>query len=501
MPDGLKTLFLHPPVVRRLRRGRGLPLPGRARDPLVLVSDVARPAGRARAGLPARRRAARRPHARRRRCRSRAHYELAVLHTSTPSFASRREGGGGAARRRIPRLRDRLRRRARGGRAARPRCAPRRPSTSWRGNEFDFTIQEVAQGRPLDARRRARATATNGRIARTPRAPAARGHGRLPFVRRLQARPRRRALLHRLPAASLRVALHRAAAAARSARSACGRRRWAGTATARAASSTWRRRWRSRRAALSRRSGSSSSTTTPSPTTCRGPRRSRGGSGRLGITWSCNAKAERALRDAQGPQGQRPAPAAGGLRVGQPADPEQRQEGRAARRGARGSRGTRRRSASRSTGRSSWGCPARRARPSQETIRFAREIDPDTHPGLARRAVPGHRALPGGAASNGWLEDERRWSTAAGVQTSALGYPHLSRTEIFALARSVLPPLLLPPPQDLRHRRRDGCATAGHAAAARRGRRVPALPARRRRARRVLSVAAGVAARPRVANA
>ena len=59
-------------VVRRIRRRRGLALPGAARDPLVLVSDVACAAGSAGRGQQARRCAAARPEARRHRSRPRA---------------------------------------------------------------------------------------------------------------------------------------------------------------------------------------------------------------------------------------------------------------------------------------------------------------------------------------------------------------------------------------------------------------------------------------------
>ena len=60
------------------------------------------------------------------------------------------------------------------------------------------------------------------------------------------------------------------------------------------------RRDRAGARASSRRSRNSSSTTTPSPTTCRAPKRSRSDLGKLGVTWSCNAKAQRAARDAEG---------------------------------------------------------------------------------------------------------------------------------------------------------------------------------------------------------
>ena len=64
-----------------------------------------------------------------------------------------------------------------------------------------------------------------------------------------------------------------------------------------------------------------------------------------------------------------------------------------------------------------------------ETIRFAREIDPDTIQVSLAAPYPG-TALHAEARANGWLEDDDLVD-GAGVQQSALGYPHLPRTEIF----------------------------------------------------------------------
>jgi radical SAM superfamily enzyme YgiQ (UPF0313 family) len=63
-----------------------------------------------------------------------------------------------------------------------------------------------------------------------------------------------------------------------------------------------------------------------------------------------------------------------------------------------------------------------------DTIRFAHEIDPDTLQVSLAAPYPGtelHRQ----ALEQGWLED--RLVDGRGVQASALGYPHLTRTEIF----------------------------------------------------------------------
>jgi hopanoid biosynthesis associated radical SAM protein HpnJ len=63
------------------------------------------------------------------------------------------------------------------------------------------------------------------------------------------------------------------------------------------------------------------------------------------------------------------------------------------------------------------------------TIRFAREIDPHTIQVSLAAPYPG-TALYEEARRNGWLETETLVD-AAGVQQSALGYPHLPRAEIF----------------------------------------------------------------------
>jgi len=64
-----------------------------------------------------------------------------------------------------------------------------------------------------------------------------------------------------------------------------------------------------------------------------------------------------------------------------------------------------------------------------ETIRFATEIDPDTIQVSLAAPYPG-TALYEEAQRNGWLETEDLVD-GSGVQVSAIGYPHLSRPEIF----------------------------------------------------------------------
>ena len=64
-----------------------------------------------------------------------------------------------------------------------------------------------------------------------------------------------------------------------------------------------------------------------------------------------------------------------------------------------------------------------------ETIRFAREIDPHTIQVSLAAPYPGTE-LYAEAQRNGWLESESLVD-GDGVQASAIGYPHLPRTEIF----------------------------------------------------------------------
>ena len=202
-----------------------------------------------------------------------ADYELAVLHTSTPSFrsdvrvAEALEGGE-------PEAGDRARRRSRRGLAgglacrldgSRLRCAQRvrfhdrrgRAGTASRGNRR----LELPQC---------------GRIRPQPRARHPRRHGPASFRhRRLPARPRRRGLLPSATCSTRMSPSTRGAAAARNARSVSGRRRSEVTAIGREAPRTSPERSR-RPGSISPRSASTSSMTIRSPTTGRAPKRSRG---------------------------------------------------------------------------------------------------------------------------------------------------------------------------------------------------------------------------------
>jgi hopanoid biosynthesis associated radical SAM protein HpnJ len=75
------------------------------------------------------------------------------------------------------------------------------------------------------------------------------------------------------------------------------------------------------------------------------------------------------------------------------------------------------------------GLPGETRETIRETIRFACEIDPDTIQVSLAAPYPG-TALYDEAQRNGWLEAERLVDEA-GVQVSAIGYPHLPRAEIY----------------------------------------------------------------------
>jgi hypothetical protein len=152
--------------------------------------------------------------------------------------------------------------------------------------------------------------------------------------------------------------------------------------------------------------------------------------GKLGLTWSCNAKANVPLRDAEGPAGQWPAPAARGIRVREPADSHQHQERRPGRPGPPvhqrlpGSRHHYPRHLI-------VGLPGETTETIQETIRFAKEINPHSLQVSIAAPYPG-TALYRQARENGWLpEDDAALIDERGVQAAALSYPNLNRTEIY----------------------------------------------------------------------
>ena len=153
------------------------------------------------------------------------------------------------------------------------------------------------------------------------------------------------------------------------------------------------------------------------------------GLGRLGVTWSCNAKADvpyetlKVLKD-------------NGLRlllVGYESGSQAILNN--VRKGIRLDRArefTRHAKALGITihGTFIMGLPGETRETIEATIKFAMEIDPHTIQVSLAAPYPG-TALYREAQERGWLEDDALVD-AGGVQTSVLGYPHLGRTEIFA---------------------------------------------------------------------
>ena len=375
-------------------------------------------------------------------CRWRADYELAVLHTSTPSFPSDVRVAE-ALKEANPRLRigivGRPRRRRSRGRAARLA----RRSTSWPATSSTTRSRRWPRvGR--STRSTASASAPTAASHAQPGARHPRRHGPAALRhRRLPPRPRHRGLLHRLSPPPLRLSVYRAAAAGRGARSVSGPRRSAATATERAAPDNVAAGDPAGEGVLPAGQGVSSSTTTPSPTTCRAPPTSPGAWANIGVTWSCNAKANvpyDSLRVMQ----------ENGLRlllVGYETGSQQILNNIR--------KGTRIDVARRFTedchklgitihGTFIVGLPGETHETIRETIRFAREINPAHHPGLARGPLPRHRAAPPGAPER--LALERRPLVADdGVQVAALSYPRPLAPRDLRGPRAVLQTLLLPP--------------------------------------------------------
>jgi hopanoid biosynthesis associated radical SAM protein HpnJ len=157
------------------------------------------------------------------------------------------------------------------------------------------------------------------------------------------------------------------------------------------------------------------------------------GLGRLGVTWSCNAKANvpydtlKAMRD-------------GGLRlllVGYESGNQQVLNN--IKKGLRVEKARQFTRDCRSLGITVHGTfilglPGETKETIQETIRYAREINPHTIQVSIAAPYPG-TYLYDQARENGWLpedDDGTHLVDEHGVQTAALSYPHLNRTEIFS---------------------------------------------------------------------
>ncbi len=236
-------------------------------------------------------------------------YELCVMHTSTPSFASDVKVAE-ALKAVNPSLKI-------GMVGAKVAVQPAE-SLAQGGvidfvarNEFDFTIKEIADGRDWGAVDGISYRNKAGAIIHNKDRATLEDMDQLPFVTEVYKRDLRIEdyfigyLMH--PYVSLYTG--------RGCKSHCTFCLWPQTVGGIAIGCARRSMWRRRSGTRSRcfpRCGSSSSTTTPSPTTCPAPRRSLGNWAR----WASPGRAtqgERAAQDAGGVEGQRAAAAAGGV--------------------------------------------------------------------------------------------------------------------------------------------------------------------------------------------
>ncbi len=424
MPSFLRTLFLHPPSFEGFDGGAGSRYQARREvrsfwyptwlaQPAALVEGSrlidAPPAGLTLGEVA--------PLAR--------DYDLAVLHTSAPSFAHDVKVAE-ALREVNPKLRVGFV----GAHVAVAREAAVKASPAIEfvaGNEFDFTIQEIAQGRPLDQVAGV-SYRTNGHVHRTPERPVLEDMDRLPWVVDVYKRDLEVEryfigyLLH--PYVSLYTG--------RGCRSKCTFCLWPQTVGG--------QRYRTRSVEHVVAEIARATTLFPQVKeyffdddtfTDDLPRAEAiaRGLGRLGVTWSCNAKADvpyetlKVLKD-------------NGLRlllVGYESGSQAILNNI-----KKGIRLDRAREFTRSAkslgikihGTFIMGLPGETRETIEATIGFALEIDPDTIQVSLAAPYPG-TALYREAQERGWLEDGTLVD-AGGVQTSVLGYPHLGRTEIFA---------------------------------------------------------------------
>ena len=429
MTDYVRTLFLHPPSFEGFDGGAGSRYQARREvrsfwyptwlaQPAALVPGSrlvdAPPAGLTTADVL--------PLARR--------YDLAVLHTSAPSFASDVKVAE-AMKGENPGLRIGFV----GAHVAVQREAALTVSPVIdfvAGNEFDFTIQEIAQGRPLSSVAGLSYRNGDGGTHRTPERAILEDMDALPFVTDVYKRD---LVVEQYFIGYLQhpyVSLY----TGRGCRSKCTFCLWPQTVGG--------QRYRTRSvehvvAEIARAQRHfpqvkeyffDDDTFTDDLPRAEAIAR---GLGRIGVTWSCNAKADvpyaslKVFRDI-------------GLRLllvgyesGSQAILNNIKKGiridlaREFTRHARALGIT-------IHGTFIMGLPGETRETIEETIRFAQDIDPHTLQVSLAAPYPG-TTLYRQAQEQGWLTDEALVD-GSGVQTSVLGYPHLPRTEIFASVES-----------------------------------------------------------------
>jgi hopanoid biosynthesis associated radical SAM protein HpnJ len=353
-------------------------------------------------------------------------YDLAVLHTSAPSFASDVKVAE-AMKGENPRLRIGFV----GAHVAVQREAALTASPVIdfvAGNEFDFTIQEIAQGRPLASVHGISYRNGDGGTHRTPERAILEDMDLLPFVTDVYKRD---LVVEQYFIGYLQhpyVSLY----TGRGCRSKCTFCLWPQTVGG--------QRYRTRSvehvvAEIARAQRHfpqvkeyffDDDTFTDDLPRAEAIAR---GLGKLGVTWSCNAKADvpyaslKVFRD-------------NGLRLllvgyesGSQAILNNIKKGIRIDRAREFTRNARALGIT-IHGTFIMGLPGETRETIEDTIRFAQEIDPHTLQVSLAAPYPG-TALFRQAQEQGWLTDEALVD-GSGVQTSVLGYPHLPRTEIFA---------------------------------------------------------------------
>src|SRR2546427_5152035 len=423
MPSYLRTLLLHPPSYEGFDGGAGARYQARREirsfwyptwlaQPAALVPGSrmtdAPPADRTREDI--------RPVA--------SESELAILHTSTPSFAH------------DVRVADTLKEENPGLRigfvGAHVAVNPERALSASTAidfvarNEFDFTIQDVARGRPLETIL-GLSFRSDGEIRHTPDRPVLEDMDALPFVVDVYKRD----LVVEHYAIGYLLHPYVSLYTGRGCRSKCTFCLWPQTVGGH------RYRTRSvehvvREVALAQRYFPQArevffdddTFTDDLPRAAAIAR----GLGRLGVTWSCNAKANvpyetlRVLKD-HGLRLLLVGYESGNQRILNNVKKGVRLD--VARQFTRHAKAL----GIRIHGTFVLGLPGETHETIAETIRFACELDPDTIQVSIAAPYPG-TAMHRQALEQGWL-DGRELVDGRGVQRSALSYPHLAHTEIF----------------------------------------------------------------------
>jgi radical SAM superfamily enzyme YgiQ (UPF0313 family) len=198
------------------------------------------------------------------------------------------------------------------------------------------------------------------------------------------------------------------------------------------------------------------------------------------MTWSCNAKANVPLQDAEDHEGQRPAPAAGGLRVGDDQILHNIKKGLRTDIARRFTEDCRKLGIT-IHGTFILGLPGETKETIEKTIEFAKEINPHTIQVSLAAPYPG-TSLYKQAVENGWLQENDAVNLVndKGVQLALISYPHLSKEDIFPRRGEVLQALLFPPVEDLGNRQGNADELGHDEAPSARRRGVLPLPARAR---------------------